>query len=220
MDDREAILLRHSVREYKDIEIDKELEKNIQDEINKINSINKFNFQLVVNDQKTFGGFMAHYGKFKNCKNYIALIANKGKEEQIGYFGEQLVLLLQKLGLNSCWVALTYSKRNVKKLCNKNEILYLVIAFGYGVTQGVHHKSKTTKQVTDDITIPEWFQMGINSALLAPTALNQQKFFFSIKNNSIVTIKNLKGPYSSIDLGIVKLHFEIGAGTNNFIWSR
>ena len=62
--------------------------------------------------------------------------------------------------------------------------------------------------------------MGINSALLAPTALNQQKFFFSIKNNYIVTIKNLKGPYSSIDLGIVKLHFEIGDGTNNFIWSR
>ncbi len=65
MDDKEAILLRHSVREYKDIEIDKELVKNIQDEINKINVLNKLNFQLVLNDQKTFGGFMAHYGKFK-----------------------------------------------------------------------------------------------------------------------------------------------------------
>ena len=41
----------------------------------------------------------------------------------------------------------------------------------------------------------------------APTAVNQQKFLFELKNGK-VTAKNLGGFYSKIDLGIVKYYFE------------
>ena len=53
-----------------------------------------------------------HYGKFKNVKNYLILIGKKTKNfsELCGYYGEQLVLYIQSLGLNTCWVALTYKK--------------------------------------------------------------------------------------------------------------
>lgn len=68
--------------------------------------------QLVLDEPKGFDGFMAHYGKFSGVKNYIAVIGKKGRdlEEKCGYYGEKVVLYAQRLGLNTCWVALTYSK--------------------------------------------------------------------------------------------------------------
>lgn len=59
---------------------------------------------------------------------------------------------------------------------------------------------------------------GIEAALLAPTALNQQKFVFSLENDKVSAKAGL-GFYSKIDLGIAKYHFELGAGTDNFKWS-
>ena len=53
---------------------------------------------------------MAHYGKFENVKNYIAIVGNKNNQEKAGYYGEKIVLKCPELGLNTCWVAMTYGK--------------------------------------------------------------------------------------------------------------
>ena len=68
----------------------------------------------------------------------------------------------------------------------------------------------------DGVT-PDWFKKGIDAALLAPTAMNQQKFQFTLKENRVLAKAGI-GFYSKIDLGIVKYHFEIGAGKKNFDW--
>lgn len=65
--------------------------------------------------------------------------------------------------------------------------------------------------------VPSWFQKGVDAALLAPTAMNQQKFVISLEGNK-VSIKAGIGFYTKLDLGIVKCHFEIGAGADNFQW--
>ena len=65
--------------------------------------------------------------------------------------------------------------------------------------------------------MPDWFEKGVEAALLAPTAMNQQKFVFVRKGNA-VSAKAKAGFYSKIDLGIVKYHFELGAGRDNFHW--
>ena len=75
-----------------------------------------------------FGGMRAHYGKFENCKNYIALIGKAGTDEKCGYYGERLVLKAQQLGLNTCWVGMTYTKSKVPCILNKGEKIQLVIA--------------------------------------------------------------------------------------------
>ena len=49
---------------------------------------------------------------------------------------------------------------------------------------------------------------GVKTALLAPTAMNQQKFKF-ILNDNTVKVKPGLGFYTKLDLGIVKFHFEI-----------
>ncbi len=53
----------------------------------------------------------------------------------------------------------------------------------------------------------------MHSRGLIPTlsAGKKQKFFFELKNGK-VTVKNLGGFYSQIDLGIVKYHFEAVTG--------
>lgn len=209
-----AIEERHSVRQYVDKEIDASVLAELEAEINECNKESGLNIQLVKNEPKAFDGFMAHYGKFSGVKNYVALVGKKGGklDELCGYYGERIVLKAQQLGLNSCWVAMTYKKVPDAFTVKKGEKLTVVISIGYGKTQGVAHKVKTVKQVSNvNENTPDWFKKGVEAALLAPTAMNQQKFKF-IYSNGKVTAKAGLGFYSKIDLGIVKYHFEIGSG--------
>lgn len=107
MNDYDLMLSRHAVRSYLDKPIEEEKLERIDEEISKCNSESGLHIQFVKNEPNAFDGFMAHYGKFKGVKNYIVLIGEKRQDEAIGYYGERLVLLLQTLGLNSCWVAMT-----------------------------------------------------------------------------------------------------------------
>lgn len=217
----EAMQARHSVRQFTDRPLDAEAISELEREIGSCNQRSGLNIQLVVNEPKAFDGFMAHYGKFSGVKNYIALIGKKGPEleETCGYYGERLVLLAQQLGLNSCWVAMTYSKVKTAFVINSGEKLCSVIALGYGKTQGVAHKSKPKSAVMKaEGAVPAWFEKGIDAALLAPTAMNQQKFLFALNGKKVSARAGL-GFYSKIDLGIAKYHFEVGAGRENFEWA-
>ena len=107
-----------------------------------------------------------------------------------------------------------------------DEKLCCMIALGYGDDPGRNLKRKTVEQVSNasDIT-PAWFKKGVEAALLAPTAVNQQKFSFEyigMKNNRHI-VKASKGfsliGYTKMDLGIAKCHFEVGEGDNVFDWS-
>lgn len=221
MDLSKAIKTRHSVRRYQNKPLEAETISALQAEITVCNQESNLHIQLVTNEPKAFNGFMAHYGKFSGVTNYIAMIGAKSSElsEKCGYFGERLVLKAQQLGLNTCWVAMTYSKIQNAFVINKGEKLCVIIALGYGETQGTAHKSKAISEVAKvDQEMPDWFKNGVEAALLAPTAMNQQKFLFSLSGNQ-VSAKAGIGFYSHIDLGIVKYHFEVGAGTEHFEWS-
>ncbi|MBD5520385.1 MAG: nitroreductase [Lachnospiraceae bacterium] len=216
----EAMKERHSVRQYKSQPLNTEAVSVMQAEIDACNHESGLHIQLVTDEPKAFDSFMAHYGKFKGVRNYIALIGKKDSEldEKCGYYGERLVLKAQQLGLNTCWVAMTYSKVKTAFSIGSGEKLCVVIAIGYGETQGVPHKAKTVEEVAKtDGQMPDWFRSGIEAALLAPTAMNQQKFMFMLDGNK-VTAKAGKGFYTKLDLGIVKYHFEIGAGKDVFQW--
>ena len=60
--------------------------------------------------------------------------------------------------------------------------------------------------------MPDWFRSGVEAALKAPTAMNQQKFAFGVKGGEPVAKVKGMGPYTKVDLGIVSYHFEIGSG--------
>lgn len=209
----EIMKQRHSVRQYTDTAIEPQKRTTLNKLIEEINSETGLHIQIFYDEPKCFDSIMAHYGKFAGVKNYIALVGEKSPklEERLGYYGEKIVLKAQEIGLNSCWVAMTHGKS--KAVIRKGEKQICLISLGYGVTQGVAHKSKTLQEVCHlTENVPEWFLKGMEAALLAPTAMNQQKFFFELLPDGKINAVSGKGFYTKLDLGIVKYHFEIGAG--------
>lgn len=223
-----AIQARHSVRAYKDAPLPEEVVKSLQNKIEELNRESGLHVQLVVNEPKAFQSRLAKYGKFSGVTNYFVMAGAKSAnlEERVGYYGEQLVLFAQTLGLNTCWVGLTYSKIKGTYYLDDNEKIVCYIALGYGATQGVAHKIKAVSQVSNvSETTPQWFRQGVEAALLAPTAINQQKFSFTYNDvesgrHQVVAQRGFSiAGYTKVDLGIAKLHFEIGAGKDNFEWA-
>lgn len=209
MDIMKVMEQRHSVRQYKDKKIEEEKRKVLNQLTEEMNEESGLHIQMVYDEPECFRSIMAHYGKFKNVSNYIAIVGKKKEEEKAGYYGEKLVLKSQELGLNSCWVALTHGKCRAQ--IGKGEKLMIVIALGYGENQGVPHKSKPVEALSRSDANPEWFLRGMQAVCLAPTAMNQQKFVFELKEGR-VTAKALVGFYTKIDLGIAACHFEMVSG--------
>lgn len=213
MDIFETIKQRHSVRQYENKKIEAEKREIMLNELKKINEEGSLHIQILFDEPKCFDSIMAHYGKFSGVQNYIALVGRKSPEleEKCGYYGERLVLLAQSLGLNTCWVAMTHGKSAAK--IHSKEKQTCLIALGYGKNQGIAHKSKTIEQVTEfNGTMPDWFRKGMESVMLAPTAMNQQKFLFQLNKDRVSAKVSGVGFYTKTDLGIVKYHFETVTG--------
>ena len=226
---QEAISARHSVRAYKEQPLTDADARALQDKIERLNREGQLHIQLIRNEPKAFLGPFARYGKFRNVTDYLVMAGVKADDldERIGYYGEQLVLLAQTLGMNTCWVGLSYTKIPDTYVLDEGEVIKAYIAIGYGETQGVSHKIKRIDQVSNvSDNTPEWFRRGVEAALLAPTAVNQQKFSFELlpaKDGQLPRVRAKKGfsliGYTQMDLGIAKYHFEIAAGTDNFSWA-
>ncbi len=219
----EAIKARHSVRKYVEKPIEAGAVETLRTELEKQNVESGLNIQLVLEEPRCFSAGMWKYGQFSGVRNYFVMAGPKGKvaEEKIGYYGEAMVLLAQTLGLNTCWVGLTYKKIPGTYQLREGDVVHCVIALGYGANSGVQHPLKPLEKFYEASgAIPDWFKAGMEAALLAPTAVNQQKFKFILHSGNRVGTKTFFSPwgYTNIDLGIVKYHFEVGAGKENFEW--
>ena len=218
----EAMEQRHSVRAYQNRPIAGEVKEELEAWIAQCNREGGLHMQLILDEPRAFSGGMARYGKFSGVRNYIAVVGPKGPglEEACGYYGEKVVLKAQQLGLNTCWVALTYRKVKTAFTVAPGEKLCLVITIGYGKTAGQPHQGKPPEAVMQcPEPVPNWFLHGVQAALLAPTAMNQQKFRFQLEG-SVVRATPGRGFYTKIDLGIAKYQFELGAAPTPFTWGR
>ena len=216
MDIRDAIKERHSVRQYKDIPMGETERKRLEMLIEQCNAESGLRMQLICNDPECFDTFLAHYGRFSNAKNYIAMVGKKSMpdlDECCGYYGQKIVLEAQMMGLNTCWVAGTYGKGKCKANLLTDEKIVCVIAVGYGENNGSKHRSKPVEKLCSapEAEMPAWFKNGVKAAMMAPTAINQQKFMIALEGeDAVITAK--AGPMTKIDLGIVKYNFEAASG--------
>lgn len=225
----ETIQTRHSVRRYKDTPLPADVIETLLQKISEVNAEGGLHIQLVTDEPKAFKSIL-NYGTFSGVRNYFVVAGKKADDldERAGYYGEQLALLAQQLGLNTCWAGLTYQKVAGTYTLNEGEKIVCYIALGYGETQGTERKHKSIREISNasDLT-PKWFNKGVEAAQLAPTAVNQQKFFIEyvgIKEGnwhkvSAKSTFSMMG-YTKLDLGIVRLHFAIGAGKDNFEWKK
>lgn len=211
----EAIDARHSVRAYKDTPIEQDVRSRLDAFVDECNKESGLDICVQYDDPEGFDSRLAHYGSFSGVNSYIILKGKKTADFDFicGYYGEKIVIFAQQLGLNTCWTALTFNKKRVKELVPEGETLCMAIALGYGETQGKPHKGKSLHDVIDvKGGMPEWFVSGVECALKAPTAVNQQKFCFSLKDDEpSVRVRGL-GAYAKVDLGIVAYHFDAATG--------
>lgn len=225
----QAIAERHSVRKYKTMPLPGEIAETLRQKIEQVNTEANLHIQLITDEPKGFN-CLINYGTFSGITNYLVVAGEKRADldEKAGYYGEQIVLLAQQLGLNTCWAGMSYQKVKGTYTLTESEKIVCYIALGYGETQGTGHKIKTIQEVSNVTEeTPEWFKKGVEAALLAPTAVNQQKFRFTYLGPGREGRDKVRAEktfsmigYTQLDLGIAKLHFEIAAGRENFEWER
>ena len=217
METMDLLRQRHSVRRY----LDKPLAEDVRDRlaafVQQCSREAGLHIQLLCNEPAGFGR------TFPCCANYLALIGPKGPEleERCGYYGEKIVLYAQSLGLNSCWAGLAPARRVRAYTLEDREAFVIGVALGYGADSGRERKCKAFEDVARfSGEIPDWFRSGVEAALLAPTAMNRQAFTLELREGDTVRLRYRPGPFYRVDLGIVKYHFEIGAGRENFRWDE
>lgn len=209
----ETMRKRHSVRQYLDKPLPEAVRQTLTVEVQRLNQESGLNMQLLFDEPECFDSGRARYGKFSGVTNYLAIVGPKAAdlEERAGYYGERIVILAQSLGLNSCWAGMTHGKS--KAQVGAGEKLVIIVSLGYGETQGVAHKGKPAEQLSSVVgEAPAWFAAGMEGAMLAPTAMNQQKFLVSWDGGRLTARLNGRGFFDKVDLGIVKCDFELASG--------
>ncbi len=210
---QEAIRARHSVRAYKDKKMPLATVALLKGRLERLNKQYDLNMQFISPADGVYDGMASKLNGWKGVQAYVAVVGKKRDDldEICGYAGELFVLYAQSIGLNTCWAGI-YKKKCVRAEIADDEKLVITIAVGYGESDGRERKSKKVSDVTDKKDMPGWFRDGVEAALLAPTALNRQKFRFYLENNEPSVKATATGGFVKLDLGIVKCHFELASG--------
>lgn len=186
--------------------------------------------------EDVFRGAIGSYGKIVGAPCYAAFIGNMNDpnvQEKTGYIGELFVLEATSKGLGTCWIAGFFKAEIVKNHIEiKNDEKVLAITPLGNISKEPKSwdkrlmsflvRSRKRKQL-DDLCSgleqnrwPDWVKAALESARLAPSAINRQPWRFLIDNNSItVSAGNtrMEGSVSKrLDCGIAMSHIEIGAG--------
>lgn len=213
MTEIEAIKERHSVRNYTDQRIEQEKIDRLNEMIESCNKEGNLHLQFCEDAKNTFNKLLNKAMGLGSAPSVIACIGpdDETLDERVGYYGEKIVLFAQQLGLNTCWAG-TFNRKNIPAKEGEGERLVISIAIGYGANQGKQHKSRSVDEVTSGKPErPEWFNYGVELALLAPTAINQQKFEIILNDDDTVSFRDKGGVIGKVDLGIITYHFEAGA---------
>lgn len=214
MNEIDAIRQRHSVRQYKSDRIEDEKVALIKAKIDELNAEGDLHLQFIEDADKTYNKLFNRVAGLGSAPSVIACVGkdDQSLDQRVGYYGEKLVLYAQTLGLNTCWTG-TFNRKNITADIPDGERLVISIAIGYGKDPGKERKTKSKEQLSEASSQrPEWFEKGVEMAMLAPTAINQQKFLIKLNADESVAFIDKGGVLSQVDLGIVKCHFELGSG--------
>jgi len=216
---KEAMELRHTVRNYKDMPLSDVIIASLTRRIEENNKMFGLHIRLKTNDASVINPALRLVFA-KGVKNYLVMQGpdTPSLDEKLGFCGADMMLYAQTLGLNTWWIGVTFNRQKLNDEAGKDKVIG-VIAIGYGNTQGRQHKSKSYNEVAEyhGLSTPDWFKNGVTAALLAPTAMNKQNFHI-FGDGLLVEITCDNGAFTGADLGLVKYHFALGAGTSNFRW--
>lgn len=230
----EAIADRCSHRRYLTTPIDSAIVEQLKLSIEQYNKEANLHIQFITDSGDAFNGLTKSYGMFSGVRNYIALVGPEHDEylkEKCGYYGEKLILEAIQLGLGTCWVGGSFDKKLCTFQIREGETLNCVITIGNienklslkekMIRGAMHRKSKSTKEMYESNSeVPQWFLLGMQAVQKAPSAINLQPVKFCYKNGIASAFVTDSTGHQPIDMGIAKLHFEIGAGGGTWAWGN
>jgi len=209
-----AMAARHAVRRYLGRPIEAPVREALDAAITRVNAESGLSIQVAYDEPLAFSTGLARTGSFAGVANYLALVGPAGKDldETVGYAGERVVLYAQHLGINTCWVAMTFNRSKTRCVVRPGEKLALAVALGYGESQGEPHKSKPLARLATVVgggPLPDWFRAGVQAVQLAPSGMNTQPYIVELDGQT-VRLRPRLGTTVDVNLGIARCHFELG----------
>ena len=244
----DAINIRTAVRAYDSEPIDDDTARQLEMALQPINLISDLNIQLVRDQPKVFAEANAsgHLTNAANYLAIVGPKDDAEARERAGFYAERVVLTATLRGLGTLWVAGSWDRSEAAKHCRVagSRELYLAVVIGHPKDhlayraksyeelceiQRTHRPTKTFEQFTasmDDAAraaAPDWFRAGVEAAMKAPSAMNRQPITFSYNpadDTAAAHIDPAAGDehWALNDLGIAKLHFQVGAGQGQWAW--
>lgn len=243
----DAIDIRTAVRAYDPDKIEDDQARQLSMTLDAVNMLADLNIQLVRNQPRVFAEANAS-GHYVNAANYLAIVGPKGDErakERGGFYTERVVLAATLYGLGTCWVAGSWDRTEAARHCRvtNSQELYAGVVIGHPQhhlaytaksfeelteVQRTHRPTKSFEELTRTMSdearaaAPQWFRDGVAAVAKAPSAMNRQPILFSWDPETGTVVASidpeLNGPAAMNDLGIAKLHFQLGAGTGEWGW--
>lgn len=224
----ETIRERHSVREYDGKPLAQAEFDALGAVVEECARESGLDIRLVGDNPEVFN-VIARFGLIRGCRTHVAFVVDDAKlggttkaavDEVIGYWGQEIVLAAQDMGLNTCWCALC-SRKKSRAVVAPGKKVRLVIAVGHGKTQGFPRKTKSIGALSsvECAKAPAWFAAAMEAAQLAPTAMNNQNFKITLlSDGKTVRIEAPQSGLNVIDEGIVRRNFEIAASEAGADW--
>jgi hypothetical protein len=186
--------------------------------------------------EKVFKGAVGAYGKIKGATAFVAFIGDMKSpivHEHVGYTGEGIILELEAMGLNSCWVGGLFKPKVVESMIDleEDERVLAVTPIGHAPKRlsfeerllagfGLTYRRKPLSKLVIGLKQsewPEWIKLALEAARLAPSRVNRQPWRFHVEKESITVAVN-KGSMERESVtserlccGIAMLHIELAA---------
>lgn len=229
----EAAAIRVSARSYLPEPISGEQRRELEKCIEVCNRRSGLHMQLICDRPQPFDSVKKSYGLLKGVRNFFVFAGRTDDpdlEEKCGYYGEQLILTAVSMGLGTCWVGGTYDRTGCLDLAGPGETLVCVAAVGHVpaqpavrerlIVKAVRPKRRPAAELAEDLAqAPDWYAAGVEAVRLAPSAMNRQGYRFTWDRDGTARASlTAAGAFSLTDLGIAKLHFELGAHGGEWTW--
>lgn len=215
-----AIERRTSRRTYRTTPLDSTTVSIIKDMVEYVNNKADLNFVFIEDAGFAFNVFTGKFSAVAVCgPDKISA------REDCGFYGETIVLQCAYHGLGTCWVSGSYNENKLLEYLDlpKGIRMYCVIAIGYVkeskslkeniMYKATHKNSKPYQKMFEvcDDKLPAYIEYAMKMVEMAPSAVNRRPVKFRFENG--VLSAHVDEPYSdkSIDFGIAKLHYQLGA---------